>query len=110
MSSWYTTEGAPFPMGVSYIQAEDAYNFAIYSKNAGQVNLLLYNSASFTVPVVTKLLDFNANKSQRIWHCRMPAAQLNGAIYYALPGFLANPNIPDEPTYWQHFRPRQDIA
>ncbi len=104
MNSWYTTEGAPFPMGVSYIQAEDAYNFALYSKNAGQANLLLYNSASFTVPVVTKLLDFNVNKSQRIWHCRMPSAQLNGAIYYAYQVF-GNPNIPDEPAYWQHFDP-----
>jgi len=104
MNSWYTTEGAPFPMGVSYIQAEDAYNFALYSKNAGQVNLLLYNSASFTVPVVTKVLDFNVNKSQRIWHCRIPAAQLNGAIYYAYQVF-GNPNIPGEPAYWQHFDP-----
>jgi glycogen operon protein len=91
-------------MGVTYIQAEDAYNFAIYSKNAGAVTLLLYSDASFTIPVLTKVLDFTVNKSQRVWHCRMPTNQLNEAIYYAYQ-ITGNPNIPDEPAYWQHFDP-----
>ncbi|HEY4325356.1 MAG TPA: isoamylase [Mucilaginibacter sp.] len=106
MDSWYATEGAPSPMGVTYIQVEDAYNFAVYSKNAGSVSLLLYSDASFTVPVLTKILDFTINKSQRIWHCRIPASQLNEAIYYAYQ-ITGNPNIQDEPAYWQRFDPEK---
>ena len=102
MDSWYSIEGAPFPMSVNYIAADDAFNFALYSKNAGSVTLLFYNDQSFTEPVATKTLDFLVNKSQRIWHCRIPRQQLNGAIYYAYQ-ISGNPNIPDEPSYWQHF-------
>ena len=32
MPSWATVEGAPFPQGVSWIEDEQAYNFALYSK------------------------------------------------------------------------------
>ena len=104
MSSWYSTEGAPFPMGVTYIAVEDAYNFALYSKNAGTVSLLLYAGTSYSVPVITKSLDYTVNKSQRIWHCRIPKKDLKGATYYAYQ-ISGNPNIPDEPAYWQHFDP-----
>ena len=106
MNSWFTTEGAPYPMGVSYAAADDAYNFAIYSKNAGGVTLLLYNGASFIVPVAEIAFDFHINKSQYIWHCRVPSVHLNGAIYYAYQ-ITGNTNITDEPAYWQQFDPEK---
>jgi isoamylase len=106
MNSWYSTEGSPFPMGVTYIAGEDAYNFALYSKNAGSVTLLLYNDQSFIVPILTVALDYLVNKSQRIWHCRIPNAQIGDAIYYAYQ-VTGNPDIADEPAYWQHFDPEK---
>ena len=30
MPSWATVEGAPFPQGVTWIEDEQAYNFALY--------------------------------------------------------------------------------
>ncbi len=104
MNSWYTTEGAPFPLGVTYIKKEDAYNFALYSKNAGSVTLLLYTADSLSVPAITKTLDPKVNKSQRIWHCRLKRQELMGAVYYAYQ-VSGNADITGEPAYWQQFDP-----
>ena len=106
MNSWYTTEGAPYPLGVSYIAADDAYNFALYSKNGGAVTLLLYTVADTIVPAVTVVLDPAIHKSQHIWHCRVSKAGLNGAEYYAY-SVSASPDIPGEPAYWQAFDPEK---
>ena len=40
--SWASTEGLPFPLGVSWIEEERAFNFALYSNHAETVTLLLY--------------------------------------------------------------------
>ena len=42
MNSWLSTEGAPIPLGVTWIEEEQAYNFAVYSKHAESVTLLFY--------------------------------------------------------------------
>lgn len=39
---WEATEGLPFPLGPTRIEEEDAYNFALYSKHAESVTLLLW--------------------------------------------------------------------
>ena len=39
--NWPSIEGSPMPLGVTYIPEERAYNFALYSKNATEVTLLL---------------------------------------------------------------------
>ena len=41
-TSWLSSEGAPIPLGVTWIESEQAYNFALYSKHAQSVALLLY--------------------------------------------------------------------
>jgi glycogen operon protein len=43
MRNWYALEGSPSPLGVTWIEDEAAYNFALYSKHATQVTLLLYS-------------------------------------------------------------------
>ena len=102
MQTWSQKNGLPSPLGVTFITEENAFNFALYSKNASVVTLLLYNSASYSVPVVTKQLDYLLNKSQRIWHCRLSQAEIGDALYYAYQ--VDGPNtVTDEPPSWQMF-------
>jgi pullulanase/glycogen debranching enzyme len=42
MTSWATAEGLPYPLGVSWCADDGAYNFALYSKHATAVRLLLF--------------------------------------------------------------------
>jgi pullulanase/glycogen debranching enzyme len=42
MKLWESEEGSPFPLGVRWIESERSYNFAVYSKHAEEVRLLLY--------------------------------------------------------------------
>jgi len=42
MTSWATVEGLPYPLGMTWCAAGSAYNFALYSKHATTVRLLLF--------------------------------------------------------------------
>jgi isoamylase len=81
--NWLSIEGSPFPQGVSWIQEENAYNFALYSKHAESVTLLLYGETDVIHPVLSHRMDYLKNKSGRIWHCRIPAVAMKNARYYA---------------------------
>ena len=80
---WAQIEGSPLPLGVTWMEDEQAFNFAVYSEHAETVTLLLYSPDDLANPVVTFQLDSVNNKSGRIWHCRIPRDQLGGARYYA---------------------------
>ena len=80
---WDRREGTPGPMGVTWIPSLSAWNFALYSRRATGVTLLLYSAADPAHPVLEERLDPRANKSGRIWHCWIPAARARGAVYYA---------------------------
>jgi hypothetical protein len=41
-TAWATAEGLPYPLGVSWCAEDRAYNFALYSKHATAVRLLLF--------------------------------------------------------------------
>lgn len=82
-SRWAREEGAPYPLGVSYVGRENAYNFALYSKHATQVTLLLYAEGDATTPLTEIALDPARNKSGRVWHCRLDASAIREARYYA---------------------------
>ena len=71
--SWANVEGLPYPLGVSWCEADEAYNFALYSKHATSVRLLLF-AVGDPVPRFELQLAPLVNKSGRIWHCRVPAA------------------------------------
>lgn len=83
MRRWASVEGLPAPLGVSSVEAEQAYNFALYSKHAESVTLLLYREDEVANPTVTVPLNPLRHKSGRIWHCRLPRAAMNDARYYA---------------------------
>jgi len=83
MASWTRIEGSPFPLGVSWIPGEEAFNFALYSKHAHRVTLELYGEQNVTDPVFRYEFNYLRNKTGRIWHCRIPASRADGARYYA---------------------------
>ena len=81
--NWQAQEGSPAPLGASFISDDRQFNFAIYSKHATRVCLLLYAAQDCTTPIYVKELDWARNKSGRIWHCRVSAALVEQASYYA---------------------------
>ena len=82
-SSWAAAEGLPFPLGATWIEEERAWNFALYSKHAESVTLLLYGEGDALHPLSSVALDYLRNKSGRVWHCRIPVERLGAARHYA---------------------------
>lgn len=80
---WEATEGSPNPLGATWIASEQAYNFAIYSKYATNVTLLLYRENDVIAPVFSCQFDHFKNKTGRIWHARIPKRVMDNAKYYA---------------------------
>ena len=83
MDRWTEKEGAPSPLGVTWVEEEQAFNFALYSKHATGVTLLLYASDETVKPAAQYRLNFLTNKSGRVWHCRIPVSQMRDVRYYA---------------------------
>jgi glycogen operon protein len=81
--TWAAKEGSPTPLGVSWIGAEQAYNFAFYSKYADTVTLLLYEPEDLVNPILTYVFDPLRNKTGRVWHARIPRSEMQEAKYYA---------------------------
>jgi glycogen operon protein len=82
-SHWFGREGSPSPLGATFVPADQAFNFALYSRRATNVTLLLYTDADFENPSYQYTMRHPANKTGRVWHCRVPASQAAAARYYA---------------------------
>jgi glycogen operon protein len=80
--TWEQSEGAPLPLGVTWIEQEQAFNFAVHAEAAEAVTLLFYASGDLVNPLLEYRFDFLCNKSGRVWHCRIPASQVSGCSYY----------------------------
>jgi len=80
---WEEEEGAPLPLGATWIADEQAFNFAVYAQNAESVTLLIYSADDWTKPILRFPFDYLRNKSGRIWHCRIPLHEMSNARYYA---------------------------
>ncbi len=81
--TWAQAEGSPLPLGVTWIEEEQAFNFALHAEDAESVTLLLYAASDVVNPLLTFRFDFLHNKSGRIWHCRIPIGEMGAARYYA---------------------------
>jgi len=81
-SRWAQIEGSPLPLGATWIEDEQAFNFAIYAEHADSVTLLLYCPRDLANPIWTFQFDPIRNKSGRIWHCRVPLIRVCDARYY----------------------------
>jgi glycogen operon protein len=82
-ATWEQIEGSPLPLGATWIEREQAFNFAIYAEHANSLTLLLYAPPELVSPAFIYRLDFLRNKSGRIWHCRVPIADIADCRYYA---------------------------
>jgi isoamylase len=80
---WEAVEGSPAPLGPTWIEERRAWNFALYSRNASGVTLLLYAPGDSVTPVFEMTLDHLANKTGRVWHCAVPADAAPAATHYA---------------------------
>jgi isoamylase len=80
---WDRREGTPGPMGVTWIPGLNAWNFALYSRRATGVTLLLYGAHDSVHPILEVPFNPRMNKSGRIWHYWVAADQAEGAAYYA---------------------------
>ncbi|MFH1299727.1 MAG: alpha-amylase family glycosyl hydrolase [Planctomycetota bacterium] len=80
---WEKFEGTPSPLGVNWLNREQAYNFAIEAMNASRVTLLLYLEKEINTPSYSMELDPFKNKSGSVWHCRVPITKAKDAVYYA---------------------------
>ena len=83
MAGWYERDGSPLPLGVTWIEEQAAYNFALFAKHATHVTLLLYSELDLTVPTYEYGFDPIANKSGRVWHLRLKAKSIPLTRYYA---------------------------
>ncbi|MBV9669473.1 MAG: hypothetical protein JOZ43_00830, partial [Acidobacteriales bacterium] len=57
-STWASKEGAALPLGVTWIEGEQAFNFAVYAEHADGVILLLYSGGDLTNPVSKMNLEY----------------------------------------------------
>ena len=81
-SGWFAREGSAYPLGVTWIPQQRAYNFSLYSKHATSVTLLLFREDNDKQPVLRLPLNHLTNKSGRAWHCRLKEQEVLGARYY----------------------------
>jgi len=82
-ASWEQVEGSPLPLGSTWIEEEQAFNFAVCAEDAESVTLLLYAPPELVTPALVYRFDFLRNKSGHIWHCRIPIADIGECRYYA---------------------------
>lgn len=101
---WTAQEGSPYPLGATWVPQASAWNFALYSKDAEGVTLLLYAEADLVHPKFTYRFDHLRNKSGRIWHCRVGDADLQGARYYA---YSVEGPAAQGPSAWHRFEPEK---
>jgi isoamylase len=97
-TSWKNIEGCPWPLGATWLPAEDAYNFALFARHARAVRLFLFRSPADTVAAF--VVEFNplVNKSDDIWHCRVPSGQAAQCTCYSyqvdsLDGWLSGEGV-----------------
>jgi glycogen operon protein len=102
LTTWASAEGTSWPLGATWLEAESAFNFALYSKYAAEVTLLLYRDDDLVRPVRALALHYLAHKSGRVWHCRVPRRDMGGAHYYAYS--VWGPVTGDHP-HWHAFDP-----
>src|SRR6267143_6233324 len=82
-ATWEQAEGSPLPLGVTWIEKEQSFNFAVHAEHAESVTLLLFSAIDLVNPLLAFRFDFLRNKSGRIWHCRIPITDIGETRYYA---------------------------
>ena len=94
---WERIEGRTFPLGATVIAQDSSINFAIYSKHATHVRLLLFGADQLEKPDLVLEFGYLTNKSGPVWHCRLSLDQIGDARYYGYQ--IAGPPPGDEFLY-----------
>src|ERR1051325_64524 len=94
--------GRAWPLGVEWVEADNAFNFALYSRHATGVTLLCYRENDPANPVFQYRFQHPAHKTGSIWHGRIPAHALHEATLYAY-----RVDGPNEPDRGQRFDPQK---
>jgi isoamylase len=94
--------GSPWPFGVRWVEADDAFNFSLYSRHARGVTLLCYTEEDPARPVFEFHFRHPAHKTGNVWHARIPAGELHGATLYAY-----RVDGPHEPEHGYRFDPQK---
>jgi isoamylase len=94
--------GSPWPFGVQWVEADDSFNFALYSRHATGVTLLCYLEEEPARPVFEFWFGHPAHKTGNVWHCRIPASELHGATLYAY-----RVEGPEGPEHGHRFDPQK---
>jgi isoamylase len=102
MALWALEEGSPYPLGVSRVAGGDAYNFALCSRYAHDVTLLLFRRASADRPFREIRLDPARNKSHHVWHCAVRKDELADADLY---GYRVDGPPAHDRFHWHYFQP-----
>lgn len=58
MKTWSQVEGSPFPLGATWIEQDQSFNFSLYSKHAHTVHLLFYSADNATRPTYEYEFDY----------------------------------------------------
>ena len=88
--------GISFPLGATVYNT--GVNFCVYSKNATEVELLLFNSADDTTPNMTINFDPIKNKTYHYWHKFVPNLKVGQIYAYRING----PFKPEEGHRFDH--------
>lgn len=83
-----TTAGKSFPLGPTL--QKEGVNFSIFSKNARQVELLLFDTLDDIVPSIVIPLDPKKNHTYHYWHIFVPDLKATQLYAYRISG----PNDP----------------
>jgi glycogen operon protein len=78
-----STDGTILPLGASWVEDEDAYNFSLYARHAESVVLLLFDEDDPYHPLLECRLNPRVNKTWNLWHCRLTGREVERARYYA---------------------------
>jgi glycogen operon protein len=96
--------GEEWPFGATWIESEQAFNFAIFSRYATRVTLLFYTHEDVVKPTFEFQLHHPTHKSGNIWHCRIPKGLLKDATLYAYR--IDGPHLP---SHGHHFDPKKIV-
>ncbi|MBT5231159.1 MAG: glycogen debranching protein GlgX [Methylococcales bacterium] len=83
INRWTLREGAPKPLGATWLEAQQQFNFALFSKHATGVTLVLFSKSSPATPIASFTLDHLLNKTGSVWHIMVPLKAMKSADYYA---------------------------
>jgi glycogen operon protein len=78
------TPGRPLPLGVD--DCCDGFNFAVFSRHAERIELLIFEDAASAVPLCVFDLDPTHHRTGDIWHALLDGVQWGQAYAYRVHG------------------------